>query len=115
MQIYYPVQIADGRLRNAGDARHVVHMIEQVLFTRQGQRVNVPDFGCSLDLLVFEPGNTEVVAATEARVRASLLKWLGDIIVVERVVVAADGPQITVTVVYLLLTTGERRVDTFAQ
>lgn len=115
MQIRYPLRVADGRLAQSTTSAHIREMIEQLLFTRPGERVNRPDFGCGLDLVVFEPGNTEVVAATQAIVRASLQKWLGDLIVVERVTVEAEGSRIDVLVQYVDVRSRERRTELFSR
>jgi phage baseplate assembly protein W len=115
MQIRYPVRITDGRLVQSGTSAHIREMIEQVLFTRPGERVNRPDFGCGLDLVVFEPGNTEIVSATQAVVRAALQTWLGDLIVCERVSVDADGPRIDVLVQYVDIRSRDRRSELFSR
>jgi hypothetical protein len=113
VQIAFPLRVADDGLVTAADAAHLRDLIEQVLFTRPGERVNRPDFGAGIDLVVFEPGNTEVIAATQAIVRASLQKWLGDLMVVERVVVEVDGGTLIVTVQYVDARTRDRRAEQF--
>ena len=49
IDIDFPFHV-DGRGRTAATdyADHVRDMIEQLLFTRPGERVNRPDFGCGL-------------------------------------------------------------------
>ena len=42
---------------------HVRDLIEQLLFTAPGERVNRPDFGCGLLQLVFAPNSPELAAA----------------------------------------------------
>jgi len=74
--------------------------IIQVLFTAPGERVNVPEFGCGLFSLVFDPDNTVLAAAVEFTVGQALTRWLGDQIAVTSVDVAADGELLTVEVVY---------------
>ncbi|HEX3550027.1 MAG TPA: GPW/gp25 family protein [Candidatus Elarobacter sp.] len=113
MQIAFPLRVSGDGVVLADDAAHLRDLIEQVLFTRAGERVNHPDFGAGIDLVVFEPGNTEVMAATQAIVRASLQKWLGDLMVVERVVVETDGGTLTVTVQYVDARTRDRRSEQF--
>jgi uncharacterized protein len=115
MQIKYPVEIVDGRLRSTGSNDHVREMIEQVLFTRTAERVNRLTFGCSIDLLVFEPGNSELAAATQSLIHAALLKWLGDLIVVENVTAQMDGTTLLITVQYVRVLTRERRTETFSR
>ncbi len=58
MSLAFPFRI-DTRGRSAevfGDD-HIRDMIEQVLFTVPGERVNRPDFGCGLLQLTFAPNN----------------------------------------------------------
>ena len=103
MQIDYPYRI-DGRGRTAatGEEEHVRDLIEQVLFTSPGERVNRPDFGCGLLQLVFA-GNSEALAgAVQLTVQGALQQWLGERIDVDSVDVAADDARLTVTVVYRL-------------
>ena len=74
--------------------------IIQVLFTAPGERVNVPDFGCGLFSLVFDPNNTVLAAAVEFTVGQALTRWLGDQIAVTSVDVTAEGELLTVEVIY---------------
>ena len=53
-------------------------MIELLLFTRPGERVMRPDFGCGLADLVFEPNTPELAASLQSSVQASLQAWLGE-------------------------------------
>ena len=49
-------------------------MIEQVLFTAPGERVNRPDFGCGLLQMVFGPNSSELAdgdAVPRCRARCS--------------------------------------------
>ena len=55
----FPYRV-DGRGRTAlaeSDDAHIRELLEQVLFTVPGERVNRPDFGCGLLQLVFEPNS----------------------------------------------------------
>jgi len=54
MEIAYPFRIdGRGRTADAGRDEHIRQMIEQVLFTSPGERVNRPTFGTGLQQLVF--------------------------------------------------------------
>lgn len=75
--------------------------IIQVLFTAPGERVNVPEFGCGLFNLVFDPNNTVLAAAVEFTVGQALTRWLGDQLIVSHVDVAADQEVLTVEVAYI--------------
>ncbi len=110
----YPFHI-DGRGRTGTTPNdpHLREMIEQVLFTDLGERVNRPDFGCGLKRLVFMPNSQPLAAATQVLVKSALQKWLGDRIQVESVDVSAVDSTLTVTVGYMSLTSGTRQVDQF--
>src|SRR3954452_10751037 len=114
MQVHYPYQF-DGRGRTATTGRddHVRDLVEQVLFTVPGERVNRPDFGSGLLQLTFAPLSGELASATQALVQGALQQWLGDVIAVERVEVAHDDARLSVLVEYVVQLTGERRVDSF--
>lgn len=114
MQISFPFALEhEGDVATADDDAHIRQMIEQVLFTNPGERVNRPDFGCGLYAMVFEPMSSEMLAVTQALVRANLVKWLGELIHVERLAVDAVDSTLEVTIDYAVLGTGERRTGTF--
>src|SRR5713101_6230832 len=101
MNIDFPFHF-DGRGRTAstGDDDHVRDMIEQLLFTNPGERLNRPDFGSGLLQMVFSPNSTELAAATRFLVQGGLQQWLGDRIQVASVEVEAQDSQLRVTVHY---------------
>ena len=78
-----------GRTATASDEDYLRGLIEQVLFTRPGERVNRPDFGSGVDALVFAPGGDELANATQALVHGALQRHLGDLIRVDQVDVRA--------------------------
>ncbi len=106
---------ARGRTAEADDDGHVRDMIEMVLFTSPGERVNRPTFGCGIRQLVFAPASDALAAATQQLVHGALLQWLGDVIVAERVDVRIEDATLSVTVTYARRDTGERRVDDFSR
>ncbi len=113
--VAFPYRI-DGRGRTAlaGDAdAHVRDLIEQVLFTSPGERVNRPTFGCGLAQLVFGGTGDEVAAAIGFLVQGALQQWLGELIEVEAVDAVADDATLAVTVVYRTRRSGVRRADRF--
>lgn len=109
----FPYQF-DGRGRTADPgADYVRQLVEQVLFTSPGERVNLPDFGSGLLQLPFAPNSVELAAATQFTVQAALQKWLSNYIKVQSVAATADGPVLTVSVAYSLLNTDVTQVQTF--
>jgi uncharacterized protein len=94
---------------------HIRDLIEQVLFTSPGERVNRPDFGSGLMQLVFQPNSVEVAAATEFLVQSSLQQWLGELILVESVAVENDDAALRVTVQYVVRRTQTRALAQFTR
>lgn len=88
-------------------------LVEQVLFTSPGERVNLPDFGSGLLQLPFVPNSPELAAATQFAVQGALQKWLSGYIKVQGVTVVAQEVVLTVTVTYAPLSTGVTQVQTF--
>jgi phage baseplate assembly protein W len=116
MHIDHPYGIdARGRTATADDADHVRDLIEQVLFTAPGERVNRPTFGSGLMELVFAPNDDALAAAVQASTHASLHEWLGEIIEVSRLDVVAEDARVVVTIGYTLRRTNEARVEEFAR
>ena len=117
MHLSYPYRI-DGRGRTAvhpHDARYVRDLIDQVLFTRPGERVNQPEFGCDIMGLVFEANSDALTSATELIVQSSLQRWLGELITVESLSVEAVEGELRITIVYLLRRQMERQKETFSR
>ena len=104
-----------GRTAEADDDRHLRDMIEQLLFTVPGERVNRPDFGSGLMQLVFEPNSLELAATTQSQVQAALQQWLGHLIHVEAVEVTSVEAKLAVTVHYIVRRTQTREVAEFSR
>jgi uncharacterized protein len=114
MEIDYPAHLdLQGRTALTGPDDHLRDLVEQVLFTTPGERVNRPTFGTGLLQLAFEPNSEPLAAATQAAVQAALQRGLGDLIEVRGVLVAADDAVLRVTVEYLVRRTGQARRDSF--
>jgi uncharacterized protein len=114
IQIDFPFHF-DGRGRTAltGTDDHIRDMIEQLLFTSPGERVNRPDFGSGLLQLVFAPNSPELAAALQFTVQAALQRWLGDLIEVQALEVVSVDSTLRVAVQYTVRRSGETRVETF--
>lgn len=112
----YPFNF-DGRGRTADttESDHIRDLIEQVLFTSPGERVNRPDFGSGILQLVFAPNSDALAAATQATVLGALQRWLGDRIMVEAVEVENEEATLRVTVRYVVRRTQQRQVAQFTR
>ena len=111
--IRFPLQIDQrGRIAVTDYPGHVRDMIEQLLFTVPGERVEQPDLGCGLADLVFTPNSPELAAAVQASTQGALQRWLGDVITVNSLTVSADDTTLSITVNYLITATGQQVSDT---
>ena len=104
--IAFPLRV-DGRGRSAQAERdlYLRGLIEQLLFTVPGERVNRPDFGCGLMQLVFAPNSPELAVTVQALVHASLQQWLGYLLQIDEVSASSDDATLSVRVRYTVLET----------
>ena len=116
MQIDYPFHLnVRGRTADADQEDHVRDLIEQVLFTSPGERVNRPDFGSGLMQFVFAPNSDELATATQFLVQGALQQWLGELIQVETAQVESEEATLRVMVQYVIRRNQERRVAQFSR
>lgn len=116
MYLDYPLHFdRRGRTTETDQDAHIRDLIEQVLFTSPGERVNRPDFGSGLLQLVFAPNSDELAAATQFMVQGALQQWLGDLIDIEAVQVEHEEASLRVTVQYVVRRGQSRQVAQFAR
>src|SRR2546430_9643296 len=110
MNVDFPYHFDNrGRTAETGDDDHIRNLIQQVLFTAPGERVNRPTFGSGVLQLVFAPNGDTLAAATRLSVAAALQEGLGDVIEVTDVQVEADDPNPPLHGRYVGRRTGEAR------
>jgi Bacteriophage baseplate protein W len=111
IQVDFPFHVdSRGRTAATSEDEHVRDLIEQVLFTAPGERVNRPTFGSGLLRLVFAPNSDALAAATQLTVQAALQEWLGELIEVRDVTVESEGSALEVAVQYVIRRTQEEQV-----
>lgn len=107
-QIQFPFRIDNrGRTAAATEDDHVRDLIEQVLFTVPGERVNRPSFGAGLLNLAFAPLSEPLTAAAHLAVQGALQQWLGDLIRVQDVTVETQDSTLRISVRYIINRTQE--------
>ncbi len=117
MNVAFPYRV-DGRGRTAepeNDDAHLRDLIEQLLFTAPGERVNRPDFGCGLMQLVFAPNSAELAATIQALVQGALQQWLGHLMRIDEVSASSEDATLTVLVRYTVLRTQASKIASFTQ
>lgn len=107
MQLDFPYHF-DGRERTAetSEADHVRDLIEQILFTNPGERVNRPDFGAGIPQLLFAPVSMEQAATAEFMIRGALQRYLGHRVEVTGISVEPAEATLIVTIAYRILRSG---------
>jgi phage baseplate assembly protein W len=116
MNVDFPYNFSrQGRTAEADTEGHIRDLIEQVLFTMPGERVNRPSFGTGLMQLVFAPASDELAATTQFLVQGALQQWLGDLIEVAAVEVQAEESTLHVEVRYTIRRTQRQQVARFTQ
>jgi phage baseplate assembly protein W len=104
-----------GRTATTDDATHIRDMIEQLLFTAPGERVNNPDLGSGLLQMVFAPNSTELAAALQFTTQAAVQRYLGDLIDLQQLDVTAQDATLSVTVKYVIRATQQQQTNTFVR
>ncbi len=114
MQVDYPYGFdSRGRTAETSEEEHVRDLIEQVLFTTPGERVNRPTFGTGVLQLIFAPNGPALAGATQMTIQGALQQWLGDVIQVEAVDVQSDDSKLLVLIQYTIRRSQKRVVGRF--
>jgi phage baseplate assembly protein W len=110
MNIDFPFHV-DNRQRTAltTDDDHIQDLIEQLLLTGPGERVNRPSFGGGLQQLVFAGNGPELAATVQFMVQGNLQQYLGDVIDVSAVQVDAVESALEVRVDYVVRRSQQRQ------
>ncbi len=92
MYFNFPFKIdSKGSVAITNEEDHIRQLIEQVLFTNPGERLNHPPFGAGINQLLFTAASEEMVTAAQFTIQNSLIQWLGDLIKVEFIQVRNIG------------------------
>jgi phage baseplate assembly protein W len=114
MNIAFPYGFdTTGHTATTDPLSHIGDMIEQILFTSPGERVNRPTFGSGTAQLVFAPNSDLLAGAQQQAIQAGLQQWLSDLITVQSVTVVANDATLQITVVYLVLQSQQQQTQQF--
>jgi hypothetical protein len=102
-----------GRTATAGDDEHIRDMLEQLIFTNPGERVNRPDFGSGVLQLVFAPNSPELAAALQFTMQAAIQRWLGDLIDLHALEVSSEDAALRIDVKYVVRRTNQAQTASF--
>lgn len=115
MNIDFPFHFdSRGKTAATGDSEHVRDMIEQLIFTNTGERVNRPDFGSGLLQLVFAPNSPELAATVQFTLQAAIHRWLGDVVDLRALDVQAQESTLSINMTYIIRQTGQQQTASFS-
>ena len=114
MRLKAPFTIQNNTLATSSPDTYVEEMIEQVLFVRQGERVNRPQFGCGLEDAVFEALTGAVAGVTEHLIQTELQAYVAEIAEIVSVRASAHNAELDVRITYISKLTGARNERRFS-
>jgi Bacteriophage baseplate protein W len=108
MNLDFPLSFNhQGRTNMANDEDHIRQMIEQLLFTRPGERINRPDFGSGVMQLVFAPNSPELAATVQFTMQAAIQRYLANLIDVQSLDVTSEDSILHIELNYVIRLTGQ--------
>jgi uncharacterized protein len=111
----HPYHAALGRTARRDDNAHARDMLELVLFTAPGERLNRPDFGCGLNQLVFLGNSPELALSVDLTVRGAVQRWLSGVLTLEELSVRSDDATLVIDMTYRLHSSGESQQVTLSR
>jgi uncharacterized protein len=116
MHIDFPLHFdRRGYTATTDENDHIRDMIEQLIFTSPGERVNRPDFGSGLSQLIFAPNSPELAATVQFTLHAAVQRWLGDLIEVQDLTVQALDSSLRIDMTYVVRRTHAQQAVTFTR
>ena len=116
MNIDFPLHFdSRGHTASTGENDHIRDMLEQLIFTSPGERVNRPDFGSGLLQLIFAPNSPELAATVQFTLQAAIQHWLGDVVEIQELEVTAVDSTLTLYLKYLVRRTNEPQTATLTR
>ena len=111
----FPYAPRHGRTFTRDDSGHARDMLEMLLFTTPGERVNRPEFGCGLNQMLFAGNSPELQGTVEMTVRAAVQRCLGDVLTIESLAVRVEDSTLEIALAWRLIATGEGEDATFTR
>jgi Bacteriophage baseplate protein W len=92
----------NGRTAPTDASGHVRDLLEQILFTAPGERVNRPSFGSGIHHAIFRPNNELLAETVRVTAEAALQQWLGHLIELVSLNLEAEDNRLIIEVVFTL-------------
>lgn len=112
--LHFPFQIGSlGAPRKVGAAEAIRQKLEQLLFTRPGERVNRPTYGSGVQQLVFAGVSPEAAAAAQFTIATDIARHLPEV-KLDAVRVSSSEATLFIDILYTVLATGEELAESFS-
>ncbi len=101
---------ANGQMVWSEGEDNIRESIEIILRTRPGERLMLPEFGCSLERYLFEPNTISTLRLIQEKVKRAISRWeprirLDDVVVETNI---NDSRVVDVTIFFTLVATQSR-------
>lgn len=114
IDLSFPLRLdGRGKVATATYARHVYEMIEQIIFTLPGERVNRPQFGSKVPFFVFQPIRSDVASEVRSAAEIALQTWMSDVITVKSVTVSQEDSALELTLTYTITALHQTVTESF--
>jgi phage baseplate assembly protein W len=102
MYLSQPYRIdGTGRTTMTDDVRAYARaLIEAVLFTAPGERVNRPGFGSGVREMLFDANNQALETAADFLIQSAIQQHLSEVVTVQSLEVRRDGGVLEITLTY---------------
>ena len=104
-----------GQIQESDKDHHIREMMEQILFTIPGERVNRPDFGCGIQTMVFGTTLPEVMAVKQSGIQGQLQKYLGHLIKLQEVKITTDESRVDILIRYVIFANQKEYTEVFSK
>jgi Bacteriophage baseplate protein W len=104
---------ADGLAARVDRTTHIGDLLEQLLFTRQGERLVRPTLGCGLPDLLFGPASPETAEAARLTIQVAVQEFLSREIELTALDVRAEESALIIDISYVVRATGEDGTASF--
>ena len=108
----------DGTGRTAtttDERRRVRNLLEAVLFTAPGERVNRPDFGSGVVEMLFDANSEALETAADFLIRSAIQRHLSNVLVLDSLEVSRNEGELQIVLTYTPLGSDERVEETLAR
>lgn len=105
-----------GRTATTDDqARRIRNLIEAVLFTAPGERLNRPDFGSGIHEMLFDNNSDALSTAADFLIRSAIQRHLSDLVIIDSLTTERIEAELRIFLSYAIIGEDERRTDTFVR